>query len=445
MPDARAGWARADPAVRARSTRRPVRRGAPRGGGGAAGPAARSRRSRWAAPGAACWPSRSSPASPCRPSTTPRWTATPCVRRTSPGRRTTARSTLPVAADIPAGRTDVPAAGARHRAPDHDRRPAARRRRRDRAGRAHRRRRRPGAGVPCARGGHLGPPGRRGRRGRRRSCCRGHGAGRGADRRGRGRRRGDRAGAPPPDRAGAVHRLRAGRARAPRCSRGRSTSRTAPCSPPRWRTPGASPSCCGSCPTTSRTCTACSTSAWRPGTVDLVLTSGGVSAGAYEVVKERLAGRGVEFVKVAMQPGGPQGAGRVDGVGGRRAARATRSARRCRSRCSCARCCGPPSGTRTPTGRVVTAALADALTSTAGRRQFRRGVLDAVAGTVREVGGPPSHLLAALARADCFFVVPEEVTELDGRSAGRGVAARRADVTQAHIASSATISARRAS
>ena len=60
----------------------------------------------------------------------------------------------------------------------------------------------------------------------------------------------------------------------------------------------------------------------------------------------------------------------------------------------------------------ITAPLAAALTSTAGRRQFRRGVLDAVAGTVREVGGPPSHLLAALARADCFFVVPEEVTEL---------------------------------
>ena len=51
------------------------------------------------------------------------------------------------------------------------------------------------------------------------------------------------------------------------------------------------------------------------GTVDLVLTSGGVSAGAYEVVKAGLGGRGVEFVKVAMQPGGPQGVGRVNGVG----------------------------------------------------------------------------------------------------------------------------------
>ena len=52
------------------------------------------------------------------------------------------------------------------------------------------------------------------------------------------------------------------------------------------------------------------------GDVDLVLTSGGVSAGAYEVVKDAFTGRGVEFVKVGMQPGGPQGAGRVDELGG---------------------------------------------------------------------------------------------------------------------------------
>ena len=38
-----------------------------------------------------------------------------------------------------------------------------------------------------------------------------------------------------------------------------------------------------------------------------------MSAGAYEVVKDALAGRGVTFGKVAMQPGGPQGAGRLDG------------------------------------------------------------------------------------------------------------------------------------
>ena len=43
---------------------------------------------------------------------------------------------------------------------------------------------------------------------------------------------------------------------------------------------------------------------------DLIITTGGVSAGAYEVVKDAF-GDEVDFVKVAMQPGMPQGAGRV--------------------------------------------------------------------------------------------------------------------------------------
>ncbi len=47
------------------------------------------------------------------------------------------------------------------------------------------------------------------------------------------------------------------------------------------------------------------------GMADLIITTGGVSAGAYEVVKDSLLGGGVEFVKVAMQPGMPQGAGRL--------------------------------------------------------------------------------------------------------------------------------------
>lgn len=45
---------------------------------------------------------------------------------------------------------------------------------------------------------------------------------------------------------------------------------------------------------------------------DVVLTSGGVSAGAYEVVKNVLGGE-IAFTKVAMQPGKPQGFGRLSG------------------------------------------------------------------------------------------------------------------------------------
>ncbi|MCU1482418.1 MAG: Molybdenum cofactor biosynthesis protein MoeA [Subtercola sp.] len=43
--------------------------------------------------------------------------------------------------------------------------------------------------------------------------------------------------------------------------------------------------------------------------VDLVITVGGVSAGAREVVRDALGPLGVQFGKVAMQPGGPQGFG----------------------------------------------------------------------------------------------------------------------------------------
>ena len=46
------------------------------------------------------------------------------------------------------------------------------------------------------------------------------------------------------------------------------------------------------------------------GQADLIITTGGVSAGAYEVVKDAFGAGAVDFVKVAMQPGMPQGAGR---------------------------------------------------------------------------------------------------------------------------------------
>ncbi|QTE27874.1 molybdopterin molybdotransferase MoeA [Pengzhenrongella sicca] len=48
----------------------------------------------------------------------------------------------------------------------------------------------------------------------------------------------------------------------------------------------------------------------QQGQVDAIVTSGGVSMGAYDVVKEVLTAEpGMEFVQVAMQPGKPQGLG----------------------------------------------------------------------------------------------------------------------------------------
>ena len=65
-----------------------------------------------------------------------------------------------------------------------------------------------------------------------------------------------------------------------------------------------------------------------------------------------------------------------------------------------------------PDRPAVSARLAGELSSPAGKRQFRRGVLDATSGTVAEVGSAGSHLIAALARADCLIDVPVDVTSV---------------------------------
>lgn len=152
----------------------------------------------------------------------------------------------------------------------------------------------------------------------------------------------------------------------------------------------------------------------KAGGVDLILTSGGVSAGAYEVVKDALRDRGVQFVRVAMQPGGPQGAGRLDGDG---PAVVTLPGNPVSSLVSFEVFVRPAlraaMGHPHPMRPVVAAALGEALVSPAEKRQFRRGVLDAADGTVREVGAPASHLLASLALADCLIVVPEGVSAVD--------------------------------
>ncbi|CCH27801.1 gephyrin-like molybdotransferase Glp [Actinosynnema sp. NPDC047251] len=145
---------------------------------------------------------------------------------------------------------------------------------------------------------------------------------------------------------------------------------------------------------------------------DLLLTSGGVSAGAYEVVKDAFTGRGVEFTRVAMQPGGPQGAGRYLGV-----AVATLPGNPVSAQVSFEVFIRP--ALRAAMGHAVVqrptvvAKLSSPLTSPAGRTQFRRGRYDPASGqVVTPVGGPGSHLLSALALSDCLIEVPEDVTEL---------------------------------
>lgn len=142
---------------------------------------------------------------------------------------------------------------------------------------------------------------------------------------------------------------------------------------------------------------------------DLLLTSGGVSAGAYEVVKDAFTGAGVTFDKVAMQPGMPQGCGFAGLVpvitlpGNPVSAFVSFEAF---VRPLIRKALGHTSLIR-PLGR---AALAQPLRSPNGKRQFQRGRY--ADGVVHLVGGPPSHLLASLAMSDCLVVIPEDVTEL---------------------------------
>jgi molybdopterin molybdotransferase len=147
---------------------------------------------------------------------------------------------------------------------------------------------------------------------------------------------------------------------------------------------------------------------------DLIVTSGGISAGAYEVVKDafgRTGDRGVEFARVAMQPGMPQGAGRVAGTSILTLPGNPVSALVCFEvfiRAPLRAAMGLPDAQRPRRSAV----LADTLTSPAGKRQFRRGIYDPAASSVTSHGPPGSHHLRSLAAANCLLDIPAEVTEI---------------------------------
>lgn len=148
---------------------------------------------------------------------------------------------------------------------------------------------------------------------------------------------------------------------------------------------------------------------------DLILTSGGVSMGAYDTVKAVLTRLGgVDFVKVAMQPGMPQGSGRVGDtpivtlpgnpvssfvsfevfvrplirrmIGHARLERP-------RLHAICAQGFGSPLG-KTQFARV--------------RMHMRDGLVMA-----EPEGGQGSHIIGGLSRADGLAVIPEQVSRVE--------------------------------
>ena len=150
---------------------------------------------------------------------------------------------------------------------------------------------------------------------------------------------------------------------------------------------------------------------------DLVVTSGGVSKGTHDVVKEVLSGLGtVEFLEVAMQPGKPQGFGTV---GEDSTPIFTLPGNPVSAYVSFEMFVVPAMrrllGLDPEPRSLVTARLQEPLRSMRGRQQLVRAKVDLDADGLRvtPVGGAGSHLIGGLAKADALIVLAEGVTRVD--------------------------------
>ncbi|MEF2975760.1 molybdopterin molybdotransferase MoeA [Subtercola sp. YIM 133946] len=168
-------------------------------------------------------------------------------------------------------------------------------------------------------------------------------------------------------------------------------------------------------------------------TAELIVTVGGVSAGAREVVRDALGPLGVQFGKVAMQPGGPQGFGLATiPVGDTVEASAPDAPAAAPATVAVPVLSLPgnpvsalvsfemfvrPALRRLshdePAERVrEVAMIADAVDSPAGVHQVRRGFVSED-GAVTLVGGPSSHLLHSYASSNALVHIPADVEHLD--------------------------------
>lgn len=144
---------------------------------------------------------------------------------------------------------------------------------------------------------------------------------------------------------------------------------------------------------------------------DVVLTSGGVSMGYHDYVKEVLQALGVEirFWRVGMRPGHPLAFGRmgkkpVFGLPGNPVSTMVSFEQFARPMLRAM------VGHREPYRPVVEAILTEDISSKAGRKHFVRGRLKFENGryTVRTTGSQGSGILLSMSRADCLIVIPDE-------------------------------------
>ncbi|MET0828154.1 MAG: gephyrin-like molybdotransferase Glp [Microbacterium sp.] len=141
---------------------------------------------------------------------------------------------------------------------------------------------------------------------------------------------------------------------------------------------------------------------------ELIITSGGISMGAHEPVRQLLEPLGATVGTVDMQPGGPQAYARY-----REVPVVCFPGNPVSSQLSFALFVAPllRELAGLPPVTHMTRTLGAPLGSTPGRRQFLRARLRPD-GSVETVSGPGSHLVAALAAADVLIDVPADVTAL---------------------------------
>jgi molybdopterin molybdotransferase len=148
---------------------------------------------------------------------------------------------------------------------------------------------------------------------------------------------------------------------------------------------------------------------------DLLVTTGGVSMGGeHDVVKAALSDLGtVAFRKIAMQPGMPQGFGKVGADG---TPIFTLPGNPVSAYVSFQLFIRPAVGVlqdlnseRLP---LVRAVLTSRVRSPEHRRSFLRGILEAETGQITPVSGQASHQLASLAKANALIIIPEPLTEV---------------------------------
>lgn len=139
---------------------------------------------------------------------------------------------------------------------------------------------------------------------------------------------------------------------------------------------------------------------------ELIVTSGGVSAGAFEVVRQAAAREDVTviFPKVAMQPGGPQGIGTFD-LDDRRVPWLAFPGNPVSALLSCELIARPALGAAQRPHLLLPVQLDADEPSPPALAQYRRARL-LPSGTVRLAGGASSHLIGGLASADALVIVP---------------------------------------